>query len=116
VIDQTPDMIPDDARSYNGELADSFGFQERDALAQERFGYGGDQDSAKARRASRAAAWNRDHQTRRTARISAEQGQADRWTAATVASLRKAGEHRAAELVEARHRYFTEQRARDPRA
>ncbi len=110
------DMIPDDARGYNGELADTFGFQERDAQIEARYCYGGDTATAKARRAGRAAAWNREHQTRRTARISAEQAQADRWTAATVASLRAAGEHRAAELVESRHRYFTEARARDPRA
>lgn len=47
-----PDMIPDDARGYNGELADSFGFQERDVLITAKYGYGGTSAAAVARRAA----------------------------------------------------------------
>ncbi len=111
-----PDMIPDDARGYNGELADTFGFQERDAAIVAKYGYGGTSAAALARRAAVAAGRTAAHAARLVDRLDRETAAAMRWAAREAQAMRAAGEHRAAELIEARARYFATERAKDRRA
>lgn len=114
--DAIGDFIGPDMERRNCELSDSFAFIERDEMIAAKYGYCPDSDTAKTRRAGKVAAWNRDHTARLSARLDREAAQARKWTAETVASLRRAGEHRAAELVEARARHFEAERLKDRRA
>jgi hypothetical protein len=111
-----PDLIPDDARQYNGELAETFGFQERDAIIAAKYGYGGMSPAALARISAARAAHNTAHAMRLAERLDREGAQAMRWAMREAQAMRQADQHTAAELIEARARYFATERGRDRRA
>lgn len=112
--DDAPAFLGSEMERRNCELSHSFGFCERDEIIAALFPI--NHAAATAKAAARHAAWNRDHGTRRTARITAERTAAARWAAREAAAMRAAGDHRTAALIESRACFFESVREADTRA